>query len=146
MIIVMRSLTFVFLVVLATVPQSSGRMAETAADPPATIGPAESMAPVQTTVPAGADLQTYINRARPGDVLLLEPGATSVGTFTRPPRPAQPPPIPPQYITIRSAADTSPFPTSGRVTPEHAEWMPTIRSPNGGFAVATQPGAPHCAA
>jgi len=143
MIIVMRSLTFVFLVVLATVPQSSGRMAETAADPPATIGPAESMAPVQTTVPAGADLQTYINRARPGDVLLLEPGATFVGNFTLPALPEQPAAIPPQYITIRSAADTSRFPTSGRVTPEHAEWMPTIRSPNGGSAVATKPGAHH---
>jgi hypothetical protein len=143
MIIVMRSLTFVCLVVLATIPQSSGRMAETAADTPLTTRSDASRAPVQTNVPAGADLQTYINRARPGDVLLLEPGATFVGNFTLPALPEQTAAIPAQYITIRSAADTSRFPTSARVTPEHAEWMPTIRSPNGGSALATKPGAHH---
>ncbi len=41
-------------------------------------------ASVQTSVPAGADLQAYIDRARPGDVLLLEPGATYVGNFMLP--------------------------------------------------------------
>jgi hypothetical protein len=48
-----------------------------------------------------------------------------------------------QYITIRSAADSGRFPSSGRVRPTHAQWMPTLRSPNGGPALATKPSAHH---
>jgi hypothetical protein len=139
----MRRLRLVLVLLLATVAQSSGRVAEVAVDGPEMIPPGEPREAVQTNVPAGADLQTYITRARPGDVLLLEPGATYVGNFTLPVLPEQPAGIPPQYITIRSAADPSHFPAAGRVAPEHAEWMPTIRSPNGGSALATKPGAHH---
>jgi hypothetical protein len=89
------------------------------------------------TVPAGRDLQAAINRAKAGDVLLLVPGATYVGNFTLPVRPGF------QYTTIRSAADPSHFPIDGRVGPEHRQWMPTVRSPNGAPALATQPGAHH---
>jgi hypothetical protein len=88
-------------------------------------------------VPAGGDLQAAIDRARPGDVILLEPGATYVGNFTLPETDGA------RYITIRSAADASHFPARGRVRPEHAAWMPTIRSPNVAPAVATLPGAHH---
>src|SRR3954463_10687217 len=139
----MRSSRFALALVLAALAQSSGRTAEVAIETHVPIGRAGSFASVETTVPAGADLQNYINRARPGDVLLLEPGATYVGNFTLPALPDQSSAIPPQYITIRSAADNSQFPTAGRVTPEHAEWMPTIRSSNGGSALATKPGAHH---
>jgi hypothetical protein len=86
-------------------------------------------------VPAGGDLQAAIDRARPGDVILLEPGATYVGNFTLPPISGS------RFITIRSAAEPSRFPAQGRVRPEHAAWMPTLRSPNGAPAVATRPGA-----
>lgn len=103
----------------------------------------EPRAPVQTSVPADADLQVYIDRARPGDVLLLEPRATYVGNFTLPALPEQSPRIPAQFITIRSAADPSSFPLNGRVRPEHAQSMPTLRSPNVGSALATKPGAHH---
>ena len=92
----------------------------------------------------GADLQGYINRARPGDVLLLEPGATYVGNFTLPASAAeQPSSVPAQFITIRSAADDSHFPTGGRVGPSTLQWMPIVRSPNGESALATKPGAHH---
>ena len=97
---------------------------------------------VQTSVPAGADLQAYIDRARPGDVLLLEPGATYVGNFTLP-AVTQPSGVPAQFITIRSGADDSRFPTAGRVGPEHMEWMPILRSSNVGSALSTKPGAHH---
>ena len=90
-----------------------------------------------TTVPSGGDLQATIDRARPGDVILLEPGGTYVGNFTLPPTPGA------QYITIRSAADASLFPMEGRVGPEHARLMPVLRSPNSGPALATKPGAHH---
>ena len=87
-------------------------------------------------VPAGGDLQGAINRARPGDVITLEPGATYVGNFTLPAT------IGSEYITLRSAAESTRFP-DGRVGPEHQEWMPTLRSPNVEPALATKPGAHH---
>jgi len=125
------------------VAQSSAHVPAMVPERAVAIRPAIPVSPVQTVVAAGADLQTYINRARPGDVLLLEPGAIFVGNFTLPALPEQPSSIPAQYITIRSAADNSRFPTASRVTPEHAQWMPTIRSSNGNSALATKPGAHH---
>lgn len=91
----------------------------------------------QVVVPADGDLQAALNRARPGDVILLQPGATYVGNFVLPATAGS------RYITIRSAADASRFPGSGRVGPEHAQWMPTLRSPNSAPALATAPGAHH---
>ena len=110
---------------------------------PRRIGANTEPAAVQTIVPAGADLQVYIDRARPGDVLLLEPGATYTGNFTLPALPEQSSQVPAQFITIRSAADPTRFPTDGRVAPEHAQWMPILRSPNTSSALATKPGAHH---
>ena len=139
--IVMRTAKLLLVLFVATLAKPSGLVAEMSGATP--VGPAEPIPAVQTNVPAGADLQTFINRARPGDVLLLEPGATFVGNFTLPALPEQSTVVPAQFITIRSAADNSHFPTGGRVTPDHAEWMPTLRSPNGSSALATKPGAHH---
>jgi hypothetical protein len=126
-------------ILLAALTQSSGRAAERAVPPPSVeLGYA-----VQTMVRAGADLQGYIDRARPGDVLLLEPGATYTGNFILPVPPGDSGGSTEQYITIRSAADDSHFPAAGRVGPEHAQWMPILRSPNTGSALATRPGAHH---
>ena len=99
-------------------------------------------AAVQTHVPSGSDLQAFIDRARPGDVLLLEPGATFSGNFTLP-SPPGPTSGPTQFITIRSAADPSRFPSNGRVTPDHAQFMPVLRSPNVDSVLATKAGAHH---
>src|SRR5262245_19622577 len=92
---------------------------------------------VAIRVTAGGDLQAAINRARPGDVILLDPGATYVGNFTLPATAGG------EYITIRSSADPKQFPSDGRVGPEHAQWMPALRSPNGAPALATKPSAHH---
>jgi len=139
----MCTLRFVLVLAVVTFAQSAVFVPATVVVEPDAMTPGVLASPVQTMVPAGADLQTYINRARPGDVLFLEPGATFIGNFTLPALPEQPSGIPAQYITIRSGADNSQFPTAGRVTPEHAQWMPTIRSPNGSSALATKPGAHH---
>jgi hypothetical protein len=88
-------------------------------------------------VPVGGDLQAAIDRAQPGDVILLEPGATYTGNFRLREKSGA------RYITIRSAADPSRFPSGGRVGPEHAQWMPTLKSPNNGAALATDPRAHH---
>jgi hypothetical protein len=139
----MCTLRFVLVLAVVTFAQSAAYVPATAVIEPDAMRRGVLASAVQTMVPAGADLQTYINRARPGDVLFLEPGATFIGNFTLPALPEQPSAIPAQFITIRSGADNSHFPTAGRVTPEHAQWMPTIRSPNGSSALATKPGAHH---
>lgn len=103
----------------------------------APFGPDLRVAGAQLVVPAGGDLQAALDRARRGDVILLEPGATYVGNFVLPVTPGA------TYVTIRSAADPSRFPANGRVGPEHAQWMPTLRSPNGAPALATAAGSHH---
>lgn len=117
----MRRLSFAILLLASLTPLSVGLAGRGA---PVVVGP-------------GGDLQAAIDRARPGDEILLEPGATYVGNFTLPPTSGS------RYITIRSAADASRFPVRGRVLPEHAQWMPTLQSPNGAPALATMPGAHH---
>lgn len=101
------------------------------------LGPPSAQARERIAVPAGGDLQAAINRARQGDIILLEPGATYVGNFRLPPKPGS------GYITIRSAAPDGSFPRDGRVTPEHRPFMPILRSPNGAAALGTEPGAHH---
>jgi hypothetical protein len=96
--------------------------------------------PAQTatiTVAPGDDLQAALDTARPGDVILLEAGASYTGNFRLPAKSGN------RYITVRSNADASHFPEQSRVAPEHARWMPTLRSANGAPAIATDPGAHH---
>jgi hypothetical protein len=89
------------------------------------------------TVPPGGDLQAALDAARPGDVILLEAGGSYPGNFRLPAKSGN------GYITIRSNAEASRFPQQSRVAPEHARWMPTLRSVNGAPAIATEPGAHH---
>jgi hypothetical protein len=89
------------------------------------------------TVPPGGDLQAALDAARPGDVILLQAGGSYSGNFRLPAKSGN------GYITIRSNAEASRFPEQSRVAPEHARWMPTLRSLNGAPAVATEPGAHH---
>ena len=89
------------------------------------------------TVAPGGDLQAALDTSRPGDVILLQAGASYTGNFRLPAKSGN------QYITIRSNADASQFAEQSRVAPEHARWMPTLRSPNDEPAIATEPGAHH---
>jgi len=90
------------------------------------------------TVPAGGNLQEAIDRARPGDVLVLEPGATYVGNFILPAKQGD------QYITIRTAGEGDGLPRPGqRVLPVHAARLAKIQSPNSDPALRTAIGAHH---
>src|SRR5262245_58491087 len=89
------------------------------------------------TVAPGGDLQAALDTAHAGDVILLRAGASYAGNFRLPAKSGS------RYITIRSDADDSRFPDQSRVAPEHARWMPTLRSLNGAPAIATEPGAHH---
>jgi len=91
-----------------------------------------------TTVPAGANLQEFIDRARPGDVLVLEPGATYAGNFVLPAKTGD------QYITIRTAGDGDGLPRVGqRVLPMHAARLAKLKSPNRQPVLRTAAGSHH---
>jgi hypothetical protein len=90
-------------------------------------------------VAAGANLQTAIDSAQPGDRLLLAPGATFTGNFRLPNKGAAT-----TYITIRSAAADTLLPLAGvRIRPADAPNLPVLRSPNTASALTTAAGAHH---
>ena len=88
-------------------------------------------------VPAGGDLQAALDRARPGDTITLEPGATYTGNFVLPVKSGS------QYITVRTAGEDG-LPRAGvRVQPAHAPRMAKLRSPNRQPVLRTESGAHH---
>jgi len=88
-------------------------------------------------VAAGDNLQTALERARPGDVITLEAGATFVGPFTLPRKQGD------GWITIRtSAPDTRLPPPDVRIDPSHAGLMPKLEAASRAVIV-TAPGAHH---
>jgi hypothetical protein len=90
------------------------------------------------SVAAGASLQEAIDRARPGDTLLLAPGATYTGNFVLPAKAGD------RFITIRTAGDGDGLPRSGqRVLPTHAARLAKLKSPNSEPALQTAAGAHH---
>ena len=100
-------------------------------------GSLRASSPAVVNVPAGGDLQAALNRARPGDTITLEPGATYTGNFVLPVKPGA------QHITVRTAGDEG-LPRAGvRVQPAHAPAMAKLRSPNGQPALRTEAGAHH---
>ena len=88
-------------------------------------------------VAAGENLQAAIDAAQPGDVILLQRGATFVGNFVLPVKTGS------QFITIRTAGDAG-LPASGaRILPSHAPLLAKLRSGNSASALRTAPGAHH---
>ena len=89
-------------------------------------------------VAAGADLQGALDRARPGDEILLAESAEFVGNFVLPLKTGD------GWITVRSAAPDTLLPAFGRrVRPSDAALLARLRSPNSGAALRTDPGAHH---
>jgi hypothetical protein len=89
-------------------------------------------------VPSGSSLQDAIDRANPGDTLVLEAGATYVGNFVLPSKQGS------QYITIRTAGESNGLPRAGqRVAPGHAARLAKLKSPNREPALRTAAGAHH---
>ena len=96
-------------------------------------GAAETIA-----VPAGGDLQQAIDRARPGDTLTLEPGATYTGNFLLPAKPGS------RHITIRTGREGDVLPRPGqRVLPVHGARLAKLKSMTSDPALRTAPGAHH---
>src|SRR5262245_46493669 len=100
--------------------------AQGAATPPAL--PQKSVSPLPPasgggrtiTVAAGGNLQAALNTARAGDTIVLQGGATWVGTFELPPRKD------PGWITIRGSLEKNLPPAGKRVSPAYAASMPKL--------------------
>ncbi len=91
-----------------------------------------------TLVRAGDNLQSALNAAQPGDVLLLEAGARFVGNFVLPVKPGA------TYITVRSATPDAGLPgIDKRMTPAYAALLPKIQSITTEPAVRFASGAHH---
>lgn len=89
-------------------------------------------------VPRGGNLQQVLNEAHPGDMILLEPGAEFVGSFTLPKKTGD------GWITVRTALPESDLPPEGqRVTPATAARFAKLVTPGGEPAVLTAAGAHH---
>ncbi len=90
------------------------------------------------TVRAGGDLQAALNRAKAGDTIVLQAGASFVGSFTLPNKADN------EFITIQSS-EIAKLPKDGvRVSPSDAALMPKILSSGGGVsAIKTAPNAHH---
>lgn len=78
----------------------------------------------QIFVRAGGDFQSAINRAKPGDTILLEAGAKFTGSFNLPNKTGD------DFITIRtSASDAQLPPADTRIDPKkHAAALPKLSS------------------
>jgi hypothetical protein len=79
-----------------------------------------------------------LDAARPGDVILLDPGTTYTGNFVLPAKDGD------EYITVQTAIDAERIGSgNGRVTPSDAPLLAKIVSPNSAPAVRTGAGAHH---
>jgi hypothetical protein len=86
------------------------------------------------TVAAGGNLQAALDSAGAGDTILLQAGATFTGNFVI--RSGK------VSLTIRSSAADSLLPAAGQRTgPQYAAYLPKLKSPNNGAALAIEPGA-----
>lgn len=90
------------------------------------------------TVKAGGDFQAALNRAKPGDTIVLQAGAKYVGAFILPNKTDN------EFITIQSSELAKLPPEGERVHPKDAALMPKILSVGKGeSAVKTAPNAHH---
>ena len=109
-------------------------------EPPRVFLDTTYIAPAGKTikVAAGGDVQAAIDQAQPGDVIMLQAGATFRGNFQLPNKSGS------NWIVIRSSAADADLPPPGtRVTPAKSAVMPKLISPNSDPVVYTDEGAHH---
>jgi hypothetical protein len=121
-------------------PPATGPATRTVPDLPRESVDTRYVAPTGRTinVPAGGNLQRAIDQARPGDVIMLESGATFRGHLKLREKSGS------GWITIRTAVPDARLPREGeRITPEYAPVLAKIVTPDGGPAILASPRAHH---
>ncbi len=90
-------------------------------------------------VKKGGDFQDALNKAKPGDTIFLEAGASFVGNFSLPKKSGD------AFITIRTSAKDSEIPAENtRIDPKkYAAVLPKISSPNNDPVIDAVGGAHH---
>ncbi len=90
-------------------------------------------------VKAGGDVQAALNRAKAGDTIFLQAGATFRGSFELPTKGGG------EFITIRTSADDSKLPPADtRIDPtKHAAVLPKLVSPTNEPVISASGGAHH---
>lgn len=90
-------------------------------------------------VRAGGDFQAALEKAKPGDTILLQAGATFKGNFNLPAKPGN------EFITIRAAvAEEHLPPAETRINPkEYGALLPKLASPNNEPVLTAVNGAHH---
>jgi hypothetical protein len=109
-------------------------------EPPRVFLDTSYVAPAGKTinVAAGGAVQAAIDQAQPGDVIMLQAGATFTGNFRLPNKSGT------GWIVIRtSAADENLPPQGTRITPASSAIMPKLISPDSSPVVYTDKGAHH---
>lgn len=86
-------------------------------------------------VRSGDDLQAAFDRAKPGDTVVLEAGATFTGNFDLLPKKGK------GWIYIQSSAVDQIAHSDQRTSPADASKMPKIQTSNSTSAITAQPGA-----
>jgi cellulose synthase/poly-beta-1,6-N-acetylglucosamine synthase-like glycosyltransferase len=129
--------------VLAIAVLSARELAGVPAAPPSPAVAQRPAAEVDTTVPlvagatvmvrAGEDLQAALDLARPGDVLLLQAGATFTGPFVLPEKRDAGPTA---WITVRSSSPDSALPPGTRIDPQKAPRLARLEAASGSAIVA----------
>jgi hypothetical protein len=104
----------------------------------ALLAPALSARAATRLVQSGENLQTVLDAAVPGDIILLQAGATFCGNFVLPVKSGA------SFIIIRTSAPDSDLPgINERVTPAAAPHLARLVSPNSMPALRTAAGAHH---
>jgi hypothetical protein len=84
-------------------------------------------------VPSGGDFQAALNQAQPGDIIVLQAGATYIGNFLLPNKSGS------SFISIQSSA---PLPLE-RISPASVGLLAKIQAPNSDSVIKTTPGSHH---
>src|SRR5215470_15276659 len=118
---------------------SSAALAAGAPEAPRAYLNTDYVAPTGRTIAVnvGGNLQSALDQAQPGDVILLQAGATYTGNFVLSNKNGT------GWITVRTSTPDQNLPPGTRVTPASASSMPKIISPNSEPATQTASGAHH---
>lgn len=119
-------------------PHETGAAARTTPEPPRSFIDTSPSPPSGRTIEvrSGGDLQAALDRAAPGDVIALEPGAVYTGPFTLPVRQGT------GWTTIRGVDERTASIRGQRVQPREAARMARLQA-SGDSVITAAPGAHH---